>query len=188
MADKIMTHPLGLGSSLGQQLNVGSCLQTRSGGNNSCLKGSAPQHPMPSASSCRWSSSATWTMLIATGGRDATHKWKSFFQVTESAVQEKQIRVLVPVLEFVKVRLAFQCQPVPFCLQVEELGSPSVGRAWEKADPETHPMVHTRLLQPAGHASQMRPTPSVREWALNGAQGERCNELRIYEFTQTAHG
>lgn len=143
---------------------------------------------MPSVSSCRRRSSATWTTVIATGGRDATRKWKSLFQVTESAVQEEQIRVLVPVSEFMKVRLAFQRQPVPFCLRVEEPGSPSMGRAWERADPEMHPMVNTQLLQPVGHAPQMRPTPTVREWALTGARGERCNKLRIYEFTQTAHG
>ena len=112
----------------------------------------------------------------------------SLFWATESAVQEKQIRVLVPVSEFVKVRLASQCQPVPFCLRVEVPGSPSVGSAWERADPEAHCTVLTQLLQSTGHAPQMRPTHTAWEPALDGAQSERLGELRTYEFTKTAHG
>lgn len=50
-------------------------MQTRSGGGgNSCLQGSAPQHPVPSVSSCRQRSSMTWTTVTATRGHDATHK------------------------------------------------------------------------------------------------------------------
>lgn len=53
-------------------------MQTRSGGgDNSCLKGSAPQHPVPSVSSCWQRSSTTWTMVTATRGGDAARKWVS---------------------------------------------------------------------------------------------------------------
>lgn len=163
-------------------------MQTRSGGGGySRLQGSAPQHPVPSVSSCRQRSSTTWTTVTATRGRDAARKRVSLPSSGVCSARETD-QSPGSRSEFVKVRLASRCQPVPFCLRVEEPGSPSAGSAWERADPEAHCTVPTQPLQPAGHAPQMRPTHTAREPALDGAQSERCGELRTYEFTQTAHG